>query len=234
MPVAFITGASRGLGLEHCRQFAARGWEVIAAARRPDDRELAELCAAQPRVRAVALDVVDHAAVDWLAASLDGTAIDVLVNNAGSSGPRGGFDGRDYQSLAGMDYAIWRQILEVNLLGAFKVATAFHRHVAASARRLVVNMSSDLGSIAGNRVGQVYAYRSSKVALNMVTRGMANEWRDVVVVSLAPGWCRTALGGEGAEIEPADSVREQQQLFERLGPADSGRFIDRFGQDLPW
>jgi NAD(P)-dependent dehydrogenase (short-subunit alcohol dehydrogenase family) len=133
-----------------------------------------------------------------------------------------------------MDYAIWREILEVNLLGAFKVATALREHVAASARRLIVNMSSDLGSIAQNRRGNLHAYRTSKAGLNMVTRGMAIEWQDLVVVAMAPGWCRTDLGGEGAEVEPADSVREQQAVLERLGPADSGRFIDRFGRDVPW
>lgn len=234
MSVAFVTGANRGLGLEHCRQFAARGWDVIAAARQSDAPALRALCAAHPRVRTVAMDVTDHAAVDRVAAALHGTAIDVLVNNAGWMGPRGGFAGKDYQSLQTMDYAIWRQILEINLLGAFKVATALREHVAASARRLLVNMSTDLASIAQNRLGHVHAYRSSKAGLNMLTKGMANEWRDLVVVSMAPGWCRTELGGEGAEIEPADSVREQQAVFERLGSSDSGRFIDRFGRDVPW
>jgi NAD(P)-dependent dehydrogenase (short-subunit alcohol dehydrogenase family) len=235
MPVALVTGASRGLGLEHCRAFARRGWDVIAGARRPDCQGLRDLVAgAGGRVRAMALDVTDHACVDRLAASLRGTAIDVLVNNAGSSGPEGGFGGAAYQSLSQMDYAIWREILEVNLLGAFRVATALREHVAASARRLIVNMSSDLGSIAQNRRGNLHAYRTSKAGLNMVTRGMAIEWQDLVVVAMAPGWCRTDLGGEGAEVEPADSVREQQAVLERLGPADSGRFIDRFGRDVPW
>lgn len=235
MPVALVTGASRGLGLEHCRQFAARGWQVIAAARDAEAPALAALATAMPAcVRRVALDVTDHAAVDRLATELGGTAIDVLVNNAGSSGPEGGFAGQGYQGLANMDYRIWREILEVNLLGAFKVATALRDHVAASGRRSIVNMSSDLGSIAQNRLGQVHAYRTSKAGLNMITRGMANEWRDLVVVSMAPGWCRTELGGEGAQIDPVDSVREQQAVFDRLGPADSGRFLDRFGHDVPW
>lgn len=235
MPLAFVTGASRGLGLAHCRHFIGRGWQVVAAARQPEVDALRQLAdASTGRLQRVALDVTDHAAVDALRARLDGTAIDILVNNAGSNGPEGGFGGMPYQGLASMDYAIWREILEINLLGAFKVATALRDLVAASGKRLVVNMSSDLGSIAANRVGNLHAYRSSKAALNMITRGMANEWTDLTVIAMAPGWCRTALGGEGAEIEPADSVAAQQETFDRLGLADTGRFIDRHGGEVPW
>jgi NAD(P)-dependent dehydrogenase (short-subunit alcohol dehydrogenase family) len=235
MPIALVTGANRGLGLEHCRAFAARDWQVIACARQTDAPELAALAADAPgRVRVVALDVTDHDAVAALAAGLRGTAIDVLVNNAGTAGPGGGGLSAVRQGLHGMDYGLWREILEVNLLGAFSVATALRDHVAASGTRLIVNMSSDLGSIAQNRRGNVYAYRTSKAGLNMVTRGMAVEWRDLVVIAMAPGWCRTELGGADAEIDPADSVREQQTLFGRLGPQDSGRFLDRFGNDVPW
>jgi len=235
MSVALVTGASRGIGLEHCRQFARRGWQVIACARQSGCAALHELAGEFPGlVRVEPLDVTDHAAVDALAAGLRGSAIDVLVNNAGSAGPAGGTASAAYQGLTSMDYGIWREILEVNLLGAFKVATALRDHVAAGSRRLIVNMSSDLGSITQNRTGNAYAYRTSKTGLNMVTRGMSLEWPELVVVAMAPGWCRTDLGGAEAEVDVADSVRAQQVAFERLGPGDSGRYINRFGDTVPW
>jgi NAD(P)-dependent dehydrogenase (short-subunit alcohol dehydrogenase family) len=235
MPTALVTGANRGLGLEYARQLAAAGWRVLACARRADAPELAAVVAAAAgRVEALALDVTDAAAVDALAARLRGTPIDLLLNNAGTTGPSGTPGATAYQRLDRMDYGIWRDILEVNLLGAFRVATAFRGHVAASGRRLIVNLSSDLGSVANNRTGQMHAYRSSKAALNMITKGMAVEWPDVVVVAMAPGWCRTDLGGPAAQVDPADSVRAQLELFDRLGPADSGRYLDRFGHEVAW
>jgi len=185
-------------------------------------------------VQAIAMDVADHDAVDRAATALHGVAIDILVNNAGTSGPGGGHEAAQFQGLQHMDYAVWRDILEINLLGAFKVATAFRDQLAASQRRLLVNVSSDLGSVAQNGTGNIYAYRTSKAGLNMMTRGMAVEWPHLVVIAVAPGWCRTDLGGIEAEVAPADSVRAQQELFERVGPVDSGRFLDRFGQVVPW
>jgi NAD(P)-dependent dehydrogenase (short-subunit alcohol dehydrogenase family) len=139
-----------------------------------------------------------------------------------------------YQGLDSMDYAIWRNMLEVNLLGPLRLAVAFRPHLLRSTARRLVMISSDLGSIAQNQSGGSYAYRSSKAALNMVAKGMAVEWPDLTVVAMAPGWTRTDLGGVDAPLEPAESVRLQQQVFDRLTRADSGRFLNRFGETVPW
>jgi NAD(P)-dependent dehydrogenase (short-subunit alcohol dehydrogenase family) len=95
-------------------------------------------------------------------------------------------------------------------------------------------LSSDLGSIGNNRLGHSHAYRTSKAGLNMLTKGIANEWRDLIVVSMAPGWCKTELGGEEAEIDPVDSVRAQLQTFTTLNAGHSGQFLDRFGARVAW
>lgn len=235
MSTVLITGANRGIGLEHARQYAAKGWIVHACARRPEAADdLQALLSAYPdTVQVHALEVTDHAAVDALAQRLIDLPIDVLLNNAGTFGPQGAPAGMAYQSLGNMDYGIWRDILEVNLLSPFKVAVAFHEHVAASDMKLIVNMSSGLASIKHNQ-GSSYAYRSSKAGLNMLTRGMGAEWSDVVVIAMAPGWCKTDLGGMDAPVETADSVRDQQALFPTLTRRDSGRFIDAHGVTVPW
>lgn len=233
MPCALITGANRGIGLEHAKAFARQDWQVFACAR--DPRTLVTLTQEFPsRIRPRALDVTDHAAVDTLAGELRDETLDVLINNAGTFGPAGFPDGMHYQSLESMDYAIWRQILEVNLLAPFKVAVAFHNHLARAERPLLVNMTSDLGSVEQNVQGHSYAYRTSKSGLNMITRGMAREWTDIIVIAMAPGWCRTELGGDIADVATADSVAEQQRTFARLGLADSGQCLDRFGKIVPW
>lgn len=235
MPAALITGANRGIGYQHARQYAEQGWHVYACARNPEDSAGLNALVQQHQatVQLCKLDVTDHGAIDKLADELRGQAIDVLLNNAGIFGPLGAPAGMAYQSLANMDYDIWRNILEVNLLAPFKVATAFHDHIAASSMRLLVMMSSALASISDNQ-GHSYAYRSSKAGLNMLTKGMAAEWQDVIVIAMAPGWCKTDLGGADALLDPADSVRDQQQTFESLTAADSGRFIDMHGRSVPW
>lgn len=236
MPRILITGASRGLGLEHVRQYLEGGWEVIATARDPEASPgLKALESIGSGVlRPIVMDVTDHTRVDAVAGELQGEPLDILLNNAGTYGPKSAFEGLYYQSLESMDFEIWREIHELNVMAAFKVAVSFKPHLEAAAKPLLVNMSSDMGSVANNTIGKAYAYRSSKSALNMLTRGMAIEWPNITVISMAPGWCRTDLGGPEATVETPDSVRLQQELFARLDSSRSGEFIDRFGENVSW
>jgi NAD(P)-dependent dehydrogenase (short-subunit alcohol dehydrogenase family) len=231
-----ITGANRGLGLEYCRQLASAGWQVLACTRAPDRaptlRELAD--AHGDRVRLLRLDVADEGEVEALARDMEGRVIDMLINNAGTFGPEGSPGGMRYQSLAHMDYAIWRDILEVNLLAPFRLTVALAPNLRLAKRPVVVMLSSDLGSIGNNRMGHSHAYRTSKAGLNMLTKGIANEWRDLIVISMAPGWCKTELGGNEAEIDPAESVRAQVRTFASLNASHSGQFLDRFGAPVAW
>jgi NAD(P)-dependent dehydrogenase (short-subunit alcohol dehydrogenase family) len=185
-------------------------------------------------LRVLRLDVTSEIEIQELARELRQTPLDLLINNAGTFGPEGSPEGMRYQSLAHMDYAIWRNILEINLLAPFRVTVALAPSLRLAARPVVVMLSSDLGSIANNRMGQSHAYRTSKAGLNMLTKGIANEWRDIIVVSMAPGWCRTELGGEEAEIDPAESVRDQLKTFAALTTSHSGQFLDRFGSPVAW
>jgi NAD(P)-dependent dehydrogenase (short-subunit alcohol dehydrogenase family) len=232
MPSVLITGANRGLGLEYARQYNQLGWDVIACTRKPDSPELRELN--QQQLRIFMLDVTDHAAIDELSAKLSELAIDILINNAGTTGPRGAPECMEYSGVDNMDYAIWRETLEVNLLGAFKVATAFRPNLTSADKGILVNMSSDLGSMTQNTMGNMYSYRSSKTALNMLTKGFANDCPEFITLSMAPGWCRTELGGMGAEIDPAESVANQINTLAKITQDQSGSFIDRFGKPVPW
>lgn len=236
MPRILITGASRGLGLEHAKQYLAKGWEVIATARNPESSPGLKALAshASGRLRQVQMDVTDHARVEAVAEELTGQSLDILLNNAGTYGPKSAFEGMHYQSLESMDYDLWREMHEINVMAAFKVAVCFKPHLEAAAHPLMVNMSSDMGSIGNNSIGHAYAYRSSKAALNMLTRGMAIEWQNLAVIAMAPGWCRTDLGGPEAPVNPVESVRMQQALFESLEFSRSGEFINRFGESVNW
>lgn len=233
---ALVTGASRGLGLEYCRQLVAQGWRVIACARHPEGAgALQELARTNPdRVELVPLDVVSESDVLSLVDKLRGVPLDMLINNAGTFGPAGSPEGMRYQSLAQMDYSVWRDILEINLLAPFRLTVALAANLRLAQRPVVIMLSSDLGSIGNNTLGQSHAYRTSKAGLNMLTKGIANEWRDLITIAMAPGWCKTELGGEGAEIDPADSVRAQLKTFAALNASHNGQFLDRFGAPVAW
>ena len=236
MPTVMVTGANRGIGYEHVAQYAQKKWNVIACARRPE--KAIELLQLQDKYGAnfiiEELEVTNHKQVDDLSQKHSNTTIDILINNAGTGGPEGMPGAMDYQKIDNMNYQIWRDILEVNLLAPFKVATSFHKQISISDKKTLIMMSSDLGSVSQNTFGGLYSYRASKSALNIVAKGMSNEWKDIIVVALAPGWCRTYLGGAEAEIDPMDSVEDQQKMFETLTETDSGKFLDRFGNEVPW
>ncbi len=236
MPTVMVTGANRGIGYEHVAQYAQKKWKVIACARQPE--KAIDLLQLQDKYGAnfiiEELEVTNHNQVDGLSQKHSNTAIDIFINNAGTGGPEGMPGAMDYQKIDNMNYQIWRDILEVNLLAPFKVATSFHKQISISDKKTLIMMSSDLGSVSQNTFGGLYSYRASKSGLNIVAKGMSNEWKDIIVVALAPGWCRTYLGGAEAEIDPMDSVEDQQKMFESLTESDSGKFLDRFGNEVPW
>ena len=101
---------------------------------------------------------------------------------------------------------------------------------------LVINMPSDLGSIANNTQGQSYAYRSSKAALNMVTKGLAVELgpHGFTVISMAPGWTQTDLGGTSAQWPAKESVANQRKVIAAITAQDNGGFVDLLGRNVPW
>ena len=236
MPTVMVTGANRGIGYEHVAQYAQKKWKVIACTRQPE--KAIDLLQLQDKYGAnfiiEELEVTNHNQVDSLSQKHSNTAIDIFINNAGTGGPEGMPGAMDYQKIDNMNYQIWRDILEVNLLAPFKVATSFHKQISISDKKTLIMMSSDLGSVSQNTFGGLYSYRASKSGLNIVAKGMSNEWKDIIVVALAPGWCRTYLGGAEAEIDPIDSVADQQKMFESLTESDSGKFLDRFGNEVPW
>jgi NAD(P)-dependent dehydrogenase (short-subunit alcohol dehydrogenase family) len=239
VPTVLITGANRGLGLELARQYAADGWRVIACARRPDQADELQAVAAASggRVTVHALDVSDHASIDALARELDGTPIDLLLNNAGRMG-RESFAARglEVQRFGESDYDDWLQTLRVNVLGPMKMAEAFADLVAASGQKKLVTLTSMVGSIGQNTFGGLYAYRSSKSAANAVMKCMAIDLRarGIIALPMHPGWVRTEIGGPRGELDTVTSVTGLRKVIAGLTPADAGRFLQWDGRELPW
>ena len=224
MATWLVTGANRGIGLQFARTLSARGERVVGTARRPE--RAAEL--AQTGARVEVLDVGDDASVAALAKSLAGQPLDVLVLSAaiGEAGPA-------VDRLVAVDV---ERTLNVDAVGAVRVTTALLPNLRAGKRRTIVALSSGLGSIDRNSEGGWIAYRMAKAALNMFVRSAASELarERFLCVLIDPGWVRTDMGGRGATLTPEESVEAMLRSIERLGPSDSGRFIDRRGRDVPW
>jgi len=229
MPVVLITGASRGIGAEFCRQFQSRGWAVHACAR--------DITGASSSAHVVwhKLDVTDFGAVDRLADELRNTPVDLLVNNAGVA-PRENTD------LATLDFDSWRRVMEVNTLAPIRMIRSFSPHVAQSQRKQIVSISSELGSITATRnsglgrSGAWLPYRVSKAALNMANAVIAEALGEhgITSVLLHPGWVATELGGMNASTKPAESVRAMMDVIEKLAPSDHGKFLAFDGKEIPW
>lgn len=237
---AVITGASRGLGLEFVRQLLAAGDRVAATCRDPGRAgELADLvAAADGRGRVIALDVADPGSVAQAAAAaaahLD--AVDLLVSNAAIGVLAGLPDGASKGPLAALDAEAMTAVLRTNAVGPALVTQALAGRLASAGRAVVVNITSGLGSLASTGSPGSISYAMSKAALNMLTRKTALELagQGTVVVCMNPGWVRTDMGGPSASLSPQRSVADVLAVVEGLGPADSGRFWDHSGGELPW
>lgn len=232
MKTLLITGANRGIGLEFCKQYAAEGWRVLACCRDPHQADaLNELAARHPgRVELHALDVADHAQIEQLARTLSGETIDLLINNAGV------YPDSDKRGFGHADYAEWMTAFNINAMAPLKMVEAFVRQIARSERRLIVTLTSKMGSMEDNTSGGSYLYRSSKAAANMVVKSLAVDLKGQGITSVAfnPGWVKTDMGGPNAMIPVEQSVADMRKVIAGLSLADTGKFIDRDGREIPW
>lgn len=226
MPTCLITGAGRGIGFGLAEQFALDGWSVLAGVR--DEEASRRLERIDGDVTPIGLDVADPASVAILAERLRGLSIDMLVNNAGIFGPRG-------VGVGEIDFGAWQDVLTVNTLAPIRLTEALLDHLRAGEMRRVITISSIMGSMARNQGGNLI-YRSSKAAVNGAMRTIAMDLaaEEFTVVVLHPGWVQTDMGGGGADIDTATSVTGLKRVIDRLTPADTGRFLNYDGAELPW
>lgn len=234
MPSVLITGANRGLGLEFVKQYLADGWKVHALARKWDGA-LAELTQKNPSLTLHEADVTDHASIDAVAATLKGEALDVLINNAGYYGPNFGGEGQTFKT---MDYAVWRKAFEVNTLGPYKVTQAFVGNLAKGQQKKLVFISTGMASMEGmKQAGMIStAYQSTKAALNMTGVVLATELKDqgIGVLLIHPGWVKTDMGTQAADIAPETSIKGMRKVIEGFSTRDGVAFRDYTGAPLPW
>ena len=229
---ALITGANRGLGLEFVRQLLARGGRVVASCRKPAEAAALQALAGEHpgRLHVLALAVDSDASrlafAREVADVFDG--LDLLVNNAGmlAAGERFG----------DLDAQVLQQTLATNTVAPLMLVQALTPLLQRGVRARVLNISSALGSIARADAFYTPTYRISKAGLNMAGVMMAHALNasGIGVITASPGWVKTDMGGEGAQLTPAESVASLLALLDRVPGVPAGPFLDRNGEVLPW
>jgi NAD(P)-dependent dehydrogenase (short-subunit alcohol dehydrogenase family) len=234
-----ITGSNSGIGLEFAKQYAAKGWDVIATHRRSAEPDsLINLRNQYPDlIHIESMDVTNHEQIDALAEKLEGAAIDVLISNAGITGD---FRNPEPQSLGTLDYEQWETFMRINALGGIKLSEAFATHVKASEDKTVVSITSLAGTLGydGPTMPGGYWYKGSKAALNASIEIVASELEkdSVIVVLLSPGQVKVEKLGDVSYpglIETEESIGGMVSVIEELTMEDSGMLFSYDGTRYP-
>ena len=220
MATYLITGANRGIGLELCTQLLSRGEQVIAACRRTSPALDTLGVQVQQGV-----EVTTNESVADLARRLEGTRLDVLINNAGIL---------THESLDDLDFPRMRLQFEVNALGPLRLTAALLPLMGRGGK--VVIVTSRMGSIGDNTSGGRYGYRMSKAAVNMAGVSLAQdlEPRGIAVAILHPGFVRTEMTGGQGLIDAPESAAGLIARTDELTLESSGGFWHEDGERLPW
>ncbi|WP_191485800.1 SDR family oxidoreductase [Pseudomonas sp. FEN] len=222
---ALIIGASRGLGLGLAKQLLADGWDVTATVR---DVHKADALKALGPVRIESLDMADHAAVTSLAQRLEGQVFDLLFVNAGVKGP-------EDQRPGSASLAEIGQLFMTNAIAPVALAQRFVGQIRPG-NGVIAFMSSVLGSVTLPDAPDLAFYKASKAALNSMTNTFLSEVEapTFTVLSMHPGWVKTDMGGEGANLDVATSVRGLIDQVNAYAGRGGHHFINYKGETIPW
>lgn len=227
MPTALVTGANRGIGLGLVKELLCRDWQVLACCRNPSVEELKALAGFE-QLRLFNLDVTSEDDIRKLAKACT-HPIDVLMNVAGIYGP-------SKVRFGDTPVEPWLEVFKVNTIAPLKICEALVEQIANSGFKLAVAISSEMGSIANNKWGNAYLYRSSKAALNAVVKSLSIDLAEKGIISIAvhPGWVKTDMGGPDATLSIEKSCHHIIDLVSKPELLASGEFYDYLGNKLAW
>ena len=215
-----ITGASRGIGLELCRQYHDNGHRVIAVCRQSTDT-LKEL-----GVKIIEnIDVTSAEDCHRLHDTLNDEYVDILINNAGLL---------HSETINDLDFENIQQQFEVNAMAPLRITGSLLNKLRSGSK--VIMITSRMGSMDDNTSGGYYGYRMSKAALNMAGVSLANDLRPrkIAVGLIHPGFVSTRMTGYGGLIDPPESARNIINSIDKVTIENSGVFLHAEGQELPW
>ena len=222
---ALIIGASRGLGLGLAKRLSDLGWSVTATVR---DQHKAEELHAISGVQIQTLDLDEQSSLEVLTHNLKGQVYDVLFVNAGIMGPL-------HANPADATAGELGQLFLTNAVAPIRLAKRFVAQIRPETG-VIAFMSSGLGSITAPDAPEMALYKASKAALNSMASTFTGQLDDkkTTVLSMHPGWVRTAMGGEGADIDVETSARGMVEQLERFAGEGGHHFVNYKGETLPW
>ena len=228
MATILVTGANKGVGLELTKRYAARGDQVLACCRNPD--AATELNAIGDNVEVLGVQISDGASVAALAETIGDRPIDVLINNAGMAGPA-----PEKQSGTEMDFDGWAETFVVNTMAPLRVLQTFRENLKGGTDPKAVTITSQMGALDLNWP-LMYAYCSSKAAVNKVMRMMSAELAGdgIAVVLIHPGFVKTDMGGPNAEISPEESATGIVDVVDNTSMETTGTFMKWNGEPHNW
>ena len=224
MPTILVVGATRGIGLEFARQYAADGARVIATYRRAQDADALRALGARP----LPLDALDQDSIAALGQQVDRQPIDIALLVAGVYGP-------DTSDLAPPSREQFDEVMHTNALAPMQLIPLLAQNLEAAQGKLAA-ISSRRGSIGLAADTYSWLYRASKAALNMAVKQASIQLgaRGVVCMALSPGWVRTDMGGPSAPLEVRDSVTAMRRVIAAANRSHNGRFLQYTGEQLEW
>ena len=222
---ALIIGASRGLGLGLVNELVSDGWQVTATVRDPSK---ADNLNALKHVQIEQLDIDDLKAIKALSQKLDTEVFDLVFVNAGVKGP-------DDQTSGSASVTEIGQLFLTNSVAPINVAREFVSKIRKNSGVLAF-MSSGLGSITAPDAPEIALYKASKAALNSMTNTFISQLGEdrPTVLTLHPGWVKTDMGGDGADIDVQTSTRGLVEQVNAYAGKGGHYFIDYKGQTIPW
>ena len=226
-PTVLVTGASRGIGLEFARQYAADGWTVLATVR--DLKAPGDLAAVKGDIEILELEATSDASMAALASRVGSRPIDVLIPNAG-----GGIGSP--VPVERLDRQEWLGAIAVHAYGPFHLAALLRGNLEAGAQRKLVGISGGAASIGTFTRPGYYPYRAAKAALNSLWRTLSVEWKPlgITCMVLRPGSVRTRQTNFTGDLSPEQSVAGMRQVIARTGLEQTGSFFGYDGQEVPW
>jgi NAD(P)-dependent dehydrogenase (short-subunit alcohol dehydrogenase family) len=229
-----ITGASRGLGYALTIQYLKNGYTVFACARNREETKLTSLKEEfNDNLHILQMDIAISSSVKEAAqeASKYCNKLDIIINNAGIH-PEGTLEILENVNL---DNAL--EVYNVNSVGALRVAKEFLDLLQHGDEKILLNISSEAGSISNCPRSKEFHYCMSKAAMNMGSMLLQNylKERNIKVLAVHPGWIRTDMGGTNADLAPLEAAQCILDLtVNKKYQMDDPVFIDRYGKELSW
>lgn len=224
-----VTGANRGIGLALVKHLLKQGAVVYAGARHPEQAQDLRALDAEygDALLVVSLDVQQQDSIAAFAKTLGASALDILINNAGVNLDKG-------RGVKDLPAEVLAQTFDANTLGPYRMVQTCLPALHRAPQPVVANISSVMGSIAENESGGHIAYRVSKTATNMLTKCIALEDDKLIALTLHPGWVKTRMGGDSAQIDVDTAAAGLLDVIIGATPKDSGNYFRYSGERVPW